>query len=45
MMGDLAVAEKAAGEVLSLPIEPLFTEEEVSDICEIIRRAVSQREA
>lgn len=40
LTGDLRVAETVAKEVLSLPIEPLFTEEEVSHICKIMRKVI-----
>lgn len=38
--GDLVEAQKAVREILSLPIEPLLTEEEISYVCKTIRRAI-----
>ncbi|MBT9149579.1 MAG: hypothetical protein DDT27_01178 [Dehalococcoidia bacterium] len=41
MPGGLAEAERAAKEVLSLPIEPLMTEDEISYVCETINKGGS----
>jgi dTDP-4-amino-4,6-dideoxygalactose transaminase len=40
LSGDLVEAENAAKEVLSLPIEPLLKEEEISHVCKTIREAM-----
>ncbi len=38
--GDFPEAEKASGEVLSLPVYPELTEEQQLRVCEVIKRAV-----
>ncbi|MCL0030315.1 DegT/DnrJ/EryC1/StrS family aminotransferase [Thermodesulfovibrionales bacterium] len=45
LIGDLAEAEKAVKEVLSLPVEPLLTEKEITHVCEIIKEIMTNDKA
>jgi dTDP-4-amino-4,6-dideoxygalactose transaminase len=40
LTGEIVEVEKAVKEILSLPIEPLFTEEEISHVCKTIREVM-----